>query len=348
MIPTLSNIIHMGLVGIGAAGVAFAAATEIACYSVNPVRLSIRSSGGDPAARCLQGELARPDRMLAVVMLAANLFNYLLAVGIEPLLNPHAPGPPDTHTLSSEWQGVLIDIAVLTPLLLIFGESLPKELARVHADRLAYWLARPLFLVRLLATGLGVLPLIMGVSRRASRLSARLGGPAGGSEHLGDGRQRIALLLKEGSESGVLSESQTTLVDRALTLRKVTVRDEMIRWSKVRTLDTNMTRDEALRAVGSAPHSQFPVVDRSDKSGGRGVVVGIVRQIDLHVNPDRTPAQLMRPTTPLDPEMHVTDAVRVLASIGARVGVVEQGGRPIGMVTLRDLFEPLTGELPDW
>lgn len=344
----LATLVHWTLVVAGTAGVAFAAATEIACYSVNPVRLSIRASGGDPAALCLQGELARPDRMLAVIMLAANLFNYLLATGVEPLLSPAVEGPVAAHSFSDEWRGVLIDIAVITPLLLIFGESLPKELARVHADRLAYWLARPLWLLRHLATGLGVLPLVMGVSRLASRLSARLGGPAGGSEHMGDGRQRIAILLKEGSESGVLSESQTTLVDRALTLRRVTVRDEMIRWSRVRTIDADMTREQALKAVGSEPHSQFPVVDRSAKTGGRGAVVGIVRQIDLHVNPDKTPTQLMRPTTQLDPEMHVTDAVRVLAGIGARVGIVEQGGRPIGMVTLRDLFEPLTGELPDW
>ena len=184
MTDQLSTMVHIGLVVVGGAGVAFAAATEIACYSVNPVRLSIRASGGDPAARCLQGELARPDRLLAVIMLAANLFNYLLAVGVEPLLNPEVAGPVAEHTLSDEWRGVLIDIAVITPILLILGESLPKELARVHADRLAYWLARPLWFTRILATGLGALPLVMGVSRLASRLSARLGGPAGGSEHI--------------------------------------------------------------------------------------------------------------------------------------------------------------------
>lgn len=318
-----------GLALLGLLLSAAAALTEVSAYRVNRVRLALRVSAGDPRATRLERELSRPDRLLATLMLFNNAMNYVMAMAIGRLTQDGD---------QSVWSQLAIDTLVITPLLLILGESLPKEVGRLEADRFAYRLARPLSWVRTLLTWVGVIPALMWLTDRAE---AWVGlSPEG--DHMSDARQRMAALLNEGASSGVLSESQSTLVDRALALRRVTIGDEMVPWSVVRTADPEWSRERAIRLLVGVPHSRLPVVDR------RGRVVGVLRLIDLFVGERGTVGDLMREAVRLDPATPVLDAVRALRAADGRLGVVERGGRPIGVVTERDLVEPLTGELPDF
>ncbi len=211
----------------------------------------------------------------------------------------------------SELGLVVANFFVVAPALLIFGEAVPKEIFRVEADRLTYRFARPLATFRWLLTIIGVLPLLTWCAKSAERLAGLTGETVEGA---GNPRQRMALLLKEGALSGALSALQTTLVDRA----------------------------GVRRYAADQPSSRLPVVDRAGK------VVGVLRQIDLHTRPLATLAQLMREPPRLPPEMPVPDALGIVMHSEARLGVVERQARPIGIVSARDLAEPLTGELADW
>lgn len=331
---TMNEALAWSLLVIGA-GMTFAcSAAEIAGYSVNRVRLGLRVAKREPRALGLDRELAKPGRMLATLILVTNAAGYLLAEGVSRLMEP-APG-----TTPSPWREVLLDIAIITPIMLIVGEALPKELARVEADRLAYVFAGPLSWSRTLLTWLGILPLVMWASRTGERWAGLAKAP--GDPTLADARQRIAVLLREGVSAGGLSASQSGLVDRALALKTVRVRDEMIPWDAVRTIDAASDRASALRQIGNSPHSRFPLVDR------RGRVVGVLRQIDMYVRTGERPDALSQRPAILAPDMPVVEAITRVVASPARVGIVEHQGRPIGLVTAKDLFEPLTGELPDW
>lgn len=320
---------------LGVLGLVLASATEIACYSVNPVRLSLRTSGPRPsrAARRLAAELARPDRMLATLMIASNVFGYVLTFGLAPLI--------DTGD-DSAGRELLLDVAVITPLTLILGEILPKELARVEADRIAYALSGPLRLARAVLTWTGLLPAVMWFANLVERWGGLTRAQAEEMEPMSEARRRIAALMREGEEAGVLSASQATLVDRALALSRVCVEDEMVPWAQVRAVEEDWPRERVLKFVASTGHARLPVVDR------KGRVLGILRQIDLYVEPRRSVAELIAEPARMAPSTDLITAARRLTDCGARVGVVERNGRPIGLVTPRDLFEPLTGKLADW
>lgn len=331
---TTHEVLAWTLLLLGA-GITFAcSAAEIAGYSVNRVRLGLRVARREHRALLLERELAHPGRMLATLILVTNAAGYLLAEGVSRLMEP-APG-----TASSPWREVLLDIIIITPIMLIVGEALPKELARVEADRLAYVFARPIAWARTLLTFTGILPLVIWASRTGERWAGFKN--TAGEPSLADARQRIAVLLREGVSAGGLSASQAGLVDRALALKTVRVRDEMVPWDSVRTIDAASDRASALRQIGPSPHSRFPLVDR------RGRVVGILRQIDLYVRPGDRPDSLAQTPATLSPDMPFVEAITLVVASPARVGIVEHQGRPIGLVTAKDLFEPLTGELPDW
>lgn len=315
------------LLGIGAS--ACFSGVEVGCYSLNRLRLNLRARRTPPdyAARMLHAEIDKPDRLLSTLLIGNNAVNYLAALAVTALLESTGRGPG--------WIAA-VNTLLLTPMVFVLGEAVPKELFRVEADRLTYLFAPPLSALRWLLTVTGVLPLVSGVIRLTEKL-AKLK-----REDISDARQRIAMLISEGAGSGALSESQTTLVDRALVLKRVRVGDEMVPWSKVRSIPADAGAAAAIRIIGPRSHARVPVLDRA------GRVAGFVRQVDLHTRAHEPLSALLTPPVKLTRQMPVLEGLLMLWQSRSGVGVVEDAaGRPVGLVTARDLVEPLTGELSD-
>ena len=137
---------------------AMASGVEIGCYSLNRVRLAVWAGRHPPvqSARALLGEIERPDRLLATLLVCNMIANDLGSVATRNLLE----GAGFAHATQ-----VLFNVLILGPVLFVFGEAVPKELFRVEADRLTYLFARPLKWFRLALTIVGVLPLVAWFTR---------------------------------------------------------------------------------------------------------------------------------------------------------------------------------------
>jgi putative hemolysin len=332
------TIAWFGLALAGVSGSALCSGTETGLYSINRVRLSVRAAltDGGGSAAILNRELEHPNRALATLLIANTLFGSLTATGISALLQGAG---------YSEGAVVALNVLILTPLLFIFGETLPKEVFRRDADRLTYRAAPFLALARLVLTWTLLLPAIEAAVRAVSRL---LG--VGGEVNLASAREHIAALLKEGARHGVLSAAQTTLLDRALALRNTTVEDEAVPWEKVQLIHAGWPRQRVLALLAERPFSCFPV------TGPHGALVGVVDHLDICLGGDVPIESIARPPTLLDADLPVREGLLRLREAGAHLGVVVRrwsgGGtadaRPIGIVTTKDLIEPLTGELAQW
>lgn len=298
---------------------------ETGSYTLNRVRLDLRAAKTPPDwnARFLKSEIDRPARLLAVLLISNNIVNAIAAYASANMLASY-----------SAVTVALINTFILGPALFILGDAAPKELFRVEADRLTPIFASSLRLVRMLLTAVGVLPLVQLFSRLSEK-ALRL--PA---DSASDARQRIALLLKEGAGHGVLSESQVSLLDRALMFRNVTVRDEMVPWEKVRVVPASAERQRVMDLVSGSAHAFFPVVDR------QGKVIGVIRHLDLYVQTKKSAADLILQVPRLKPESSAHEGLAKLRQNRARIAIVEDAwGRPLGIVSAKDLVEPLTGEL---
>ncbi len=320
-----------GMVLVGLTGTALCNGVELGAYTLNRVRLDLRSNRRPPdrAALILREEVGKPDRLLATVLIFTNLFGYLASAGVTGLLT-HS-GYPDGAT-------VAINFAILAPTIFVWADCVPKELFRLEADRLTYRLAGFVRGMRLLATWTGVLWVVGGLARAVERLA----GLRRERLHLSDARQRVAALLREGASAGALSESQATLLDRALVFGRATVGSEMVPWNKVRPIGLEWDRARLIDVAAGLNHARIPVV------GKDGRVVGVIRQLDLAIWPNKTVAELLSPVARFSPRTPVFDALAEMVRTGAGMGVVESDGRPVGLVTTKDLVEPLIGDLPDF
>ncbi len=303
---------------------------ETGVYTLNRVRLAVRAARGERAAVRLRAEMADQNRLLAMLLVGTNTSSYLASYALAAILH-HEYGLDD-------WTLIAVEVAIFTPLLFVFAETLPKDLFRTHTDDWTYRLAGVLRGARWVFVACGLLPIVKVAGALISRL---LGGTPEGAA---SARQHISQLIKEGVGVGVLSESQTTIADRALAMRGRTVGSEMIPWSRVLRLpiDAGHSAREAL--VRDRNITRVPVVD------GEGRAVGILSLLDALLEPEKPTAQLMREPLTFPPEAPVRDALRSMRSRRYAMAIIADapGSRPLGMVTLKDLVEPITGELAAW
>jgi len=90
--------------------------------------------------------------------------------------------------------------------------------------------------------------------------------------------------------------------------------------------------------------TRLPVVDR------RGRAIGIISWMDAILQPDAPTSRLLREPVTFAPRTRVLEAIRRMRHERQAMAIVlaPQTGRPVGLVTLKDLVEPLTGELAAW
>lgn len=329
---TIEILLWSMLMLLGIGGSALCSGLEVGLYSANRVRVQVEGAKKSGVrARRLQKLLDETVPSLTALLVWNNIFNYAGTFALTTLV---------ALAGLSDLQMILVQVAVLTPVLLVFAESTPKEVFRANADVLMPRFAIGLIALRTVVTWIPIVSVLGWLAESASKLVG-----VGSLGSLGDARESVAELLKFGS--GTMSEAQVTLIDRALQLEHTKVQSEMIPIGLVRSLRAGWTIGRARAAVRGHPYSRFPVI------GKDGSVVGIVHAIDLYTHElarvdDGLVDQLMDDPVTLSGQMSVETALRSINRSGGHLGVVRQGGRDVGIVTRKDLVEPLVGELEEW
>ncbi|MEL6498247.1 MAG: CNNM domain-containing protein [Planctomycetota bacterium] len=304
---------------------------ETATYVVSRLRLESRLADPETAksARRLKNELDHPRRALATLLVMNNLSNYVGALALATLL---------TATGLSDWAVTLINVAVLTPVLFVFAETLPKEVFRTRAETFAYRFIPVLLVVRTALTIVGVVPLVLLVTGAAERLF-------GGKPIETDDTERVRALLQEAAGAGILSDEQSTLLNRAAAFGTTTAADEMVPWAKVRKLRDDTPIAAAAKFAADSGFARLPLTDR------RGVPVGVVETLALLRNasdPSVSPRDLASAATRIESQLTASAALAELQRAPSPLGIVYHQQSPLGIVTVKDLVEPLTGDLSAW
>ena len=316
---------------LGMAGSALYSGLETGAYSLNRIRLQIKEHQGSTAARTLQRLLRRPIVLLGTLLVGNNVANYAGTASLAVLLEDSG---------FTDGQVIVFNVLIITPLLLVFGETLPKDLFAAHGDRLMYRFARFLSGSRILFTWTGLLPLIQGVSLVTTRLlrAHRAISPF-------HPRRHVQALVHEGVGHGLLSDVQSAIVERVLELSQHKIGTEAVGWKQVIKVREDDPPEVIWSFAERTSHSRFPVVSRA------GQVVGVISVYDVlsHAK-DRCPSirQLMTPASHLDADTPIRDGLAMMQKSRLAMGIVMRHNRPVGIVTVKDLVEPITGELASW
>ena len=325
-------IIWVGLVAIGLLIAGLGAGLETGVYSLNRVRFRVLQHQTNRSARLLAPYVAAPSALIATLLIAHNAGVKLATHAVAVLLHERD---------LTQWQVVSFDVLIIMPLLFVFAETLPKDLFTIHADRLLLPFARSIVGLIHLLRYTGVLPLMTG----ASQLIMWLLGIQYQAESLHP-RREVETLVREGVGHGVVSDEQLEIVERVLALGGRCVADVMIPWEKVIKMGIDDPAAVLWELVSTSKQSRFPVVD------GEGRVQGLVNVFDALVyEKDQCPSVdvLMIPAETFVEDMPLRDALSQLQQRRCAMAVVEnRQNRSVGIVTIKDLLEPITGELENW
>jgi len=318
-----------------AAGVlasALFAGLETGTYVLNKVRLELRIARGDRRAGRIGRALSRPQDMLAALLIATNASHYwVTALAVLMFATGGARNPQVLTTM------------VVTPLLFVLGEMVPKNLFRVAGETLTYRLGWVVTALMGLCRWTGLSALITGISRAVLRLTP--GKPEPSVAAL-EPRQRLHSFLSEGHAHGVLSEYQSRMAQRVVALRSTTIREVMVAQPDVVSVPIDCSRERFDQTLAGHNFSRLPVWRDT-----RGNVIGIVNVYDVLYDddPDATPARHLSEPLWMSERTSVADALLTLQRAHRPIGVVcDDRDRCVGIVTLKDLVEEIVGELEEW
>ncbi len=317
---------------LGFAGSALYSGLETGAYSLNRIRLQVMMQRGDRAAITLHHMVTHPTELLTTLLIGNNITNYLGTAAMGVILASRGLG---------DWEAILMNTLIVTPVLFVVGETLPKDLFAAHSDRLMYRLTGVLsFSGRLFRyTGLtSLIGLFSGILMKAIGPDPRVG-----AFHP---RRQVGLLVREGVGYGLLSQEQSAIVDRVLGLAGRTVQEEMTGWQGVEKIRLSDSPAMIRRLAQRTTHAHVPVLDRN------GGVVGILNLNEALAYEAKTCppiSELMKPAETMSQNLSVRDALGILQRHTTGLAVATGGqGEPVGIVTVKDLIEPITGDLARW
>ena len=314
------------------------AMSEIALVSARSGLL--RAQGADPGSAAALRLKQDPTAFLSTVQIGITCIGILNGiVGAAAFAPPLTDwlvdlglGPEPAH----RWSTALV-VLLITYVSIVFGELVPKRLGQIRPEAVARRLARPMQWLAVL-----VRPFV-----RLLTLSTRL---VLGLIGVKDERMRavteeeIHALLAEGSEAGVIEEHERDMVRNVFRLDDRKIGSLMVPRRDVVYLDASLPWEENCRRIESAEHTRYPVV-----RGGMREIVGLIsaRQIltkALHgASPDLE--RDLQPPVYVPESLTGMELLQSFRSSNVQLAfVVDEYGEVLGIVTLRDLLEAITGE----
>ncbi len=259
-----------------------------------------------------------------------------IAGALEPVLDAVGVGESARFGIA-----LILAFVFATVAQMVFGELAPKNLAIAKPEAVARSVAGST-LVFMKVAG----PLIRLFDGSANRLLRVLGIEPVEELHGSVSTDELDFIVDSSAESGQLTVSQASLLERAIDFGDLEASDAMVSWNRVVMIGASATAAD-LRDLMSSHHSRFPVVDESGK------VVGLVHAKDL-LGVDRnsyadTPIEGLLHDVLVVPEAAGLNVVLTeLQSHSTEMAVViDEYGAPAGVVTLEDLVEELVGEIED-
>ena len=322
----------------------FFSCAEFAIISVRKSRIAQLVNQGDERAVMVDALQKDPHRLLAIVQIGvtvvgstASAVGGVIAVDyIRPLLQQSGVAMVAN---AAEPLALTIVVAVISYLLLILGELVPKTIGLQYADAVSLHIAKP---ITFLARVAGVLVTMLSLSSKA--VLALLGIKEAKAFMT---REEVQHIVAEGHESGIFSETEHTYIDNLFDFTHTSVREVMVPRTRVVAFDLNLPKEEILNEVLDNMYSRYPVYLGSieDTVGfihGKDLLGRMVREPDFDIR------SIVRPPFFVPEGKKVSELLKEMQKTRVHMAfVVDEYGSISGIVTTEDLLEELVGEIED-
>ena len=310
---------------------AYFSATETAFLSMNKTRLKVLADKGNKKAKLALALDEKYDRLISTILIGNNIVNITLSSVATVVFVSLLANYGDASF------GATVATAVVTVLVLIFGEITPKSLAKDAADPFAMFSAPIIsFIMKLLLP----LSFIFGLWKK---LTDRI---ITTEEEEVMSQEELLTFLEEVEQDGGLDEEEGELLRNAVEFGDLAAKDILTHRMDLEAVSIDATTEEVATAFTGSRFSRLLVYEDSIDR-----IVGVIHHKDFYHGlgvTDKPLSEIMSTPVLVPPTEKLDDLLRRLKAQKSHVSVViDEYGGTLGIVTMEDILEELVGDIWD-
>jgi Mg2+/Co2+ transporter CorB len=313
----------------------FFSGSETALTAASRARMHQLEKTGDKRARIVTGLLETRERLIGALLLGNNLVN-ILASAMATSLAIQLFGDA----------GVVYATIVMTALVVVFAEVLPKTYAIIHPDRVALFVSPA---VRVVVVLFG--PVTKAIEFLVRGIMRAAGSKISDSQPLLSAHEELRGAIDLHHREGAVVAEDRYMLGGILDLRDLEVYDIMVHRTEMRMLNGGDTPEKIVQDVLASPHTRMPVwVDEPEN------ITGVLHAKDLlrALAAEDADASKVDIAAILTPPWFVPDTTTLQDQLNAFLKrkahfalVVDEYGEVMGLVTLEDILEEIVGDIAD-
>ena len=301
-------------------------ATETAFLSCNKTRLRTMAEKGNKRAALVNKLNESYDRLLSTILIGNNIVN-LTAASIGTVLFVRLYGDI----------GATISTAVMTVLVLIFGEITPKNVAKDCPEKFAMFSAP---IIRVLIWIFTPLNFLFGLWKKLVSKVLRLESDSKMSQ------EELLMLVDEVREGGTIDSEEGDLLKNAIEFNDMRAEDILTHRVDLEAVDVESTKEEIAEVFTQSKFARLPVYEDSIDN-----IIGILNMKDFYDGTgitEKSVREIMtKPLFVLKSEK-IDELLKLLQETKSQMAVIlDEYGGTLGIVTLEDILEELVGEIWD-
>lgn len=301
-------------------------ATETAFLSCNKTRLRTMAEKGNKRAALVNKLNESYDRLLSTILIGNNIVN-LTAASIGTILFVRLYGDI----------GATVSTAVMTVLVLIFGEITPKNVAKDCPEKFAMFSAP---IIRVLIWIFTPLNFLFGLWKKLVSKVLRLESDSKMSQ------EELLMLVDEVREGGTIDSEEGDLLKNAIEFNDMRAEDILTHRVDLEAVDVESTKEEIAEVFTQSKFARLPVYEDSIDN-----IIGILNMKDFYDGTGITAKSIRdimtKPLFVLKSEK-IDELLKLLQETKSQMAVIlDEYGGTLGIVTLEDILEELVGEIWD-
>jgi len=314
---------------------AFFAGSETGVYRLSRVRLRLCIEKGRISYKILFNLLKDGQGLILTLLLGNNLANYFLTSVVTMLV---------LTRIDSQSMAQIYTTAMLTPVLFVFGELIPKNIFYFRADSLLPRFAWFIWGLDKVFTYSGIKIILKKISRIIStglNLQVDTGRAIDVTQ-----RHQVHQIIHETQEEGLLSQTQKEMMTRLIDFPSIAVSSVMIPLCQTDKVPVAISRSQFIEHLKNSRFTRQVVYETCPND-----ILGYISIYDvLGTGQDfQGIREFVNPLPTLDKKTSVIEAINTLRNRHERIALVvehlKKETHPLGIITISDLVEEITGEL---
>ncbi len=309
----------------------FFSASETALMSISPAKVRTLVEAKSPGSKYLAALKKNHHKTLITILVGNNLVNIAAAAVTTAAM---------TEIFGSAAIGIVTGL--LTIVVLIFGEVVPKSLATTYAKELSLLVSPPLYFLEIVLT-----PIIWFLDQLVKILLSLLGTKK--QKQVTD--EELIAMASIGAEEGSIDEHERELIENVLEFNDIRVEEIMTPRVHIDAMPEEYDLEEAAQFIINHTHSRIPVYRETiDNIVGILSIKDLMKAMQEEEDHDEVTLRQIDTQKPLKVvhSMKINTLFHQFKSRRTHLAIViDEHGGTAGLITLEDLLEELVGEIED-